>query len=149
MRQFLMINCVPCSLMGYKILVRKTRCFLGMFHQNTCHVCQAQRFGTLRLAMMTSSNGNIFRVTGPLCREFSGPAEFPAQWPVTRSFDVVFDQGLNKRLSKQTWGWWFETQPWSLWRQYNALNFLCRIPGRISVYMIYVDMLVIFNFLAE
>ena len=39
--------------------------------------------------MMTSSNGNIFRVTGPLCGEFSG--EFPAQRPVTRSFDVFFD----------------------------------------------------------
>ena len=67
--------------------------------------------------MMTSSNGNIFRVTGPLCGEFTGPGEFPAQWPVTRSFDVFFDLGLNKRLSKQPWGWWFETPPWSLWRQ--------------------------------
>ena len=27
--------------------------------------------------MMTSSNGNIFRVTGPLCGEFTGPGEFP------------------------------------------------------------------------
>ena len=27
--------------------------------------------------------------------------EFPAQRPVTRSFDVFFDQRLNKRLSKQ------------------------------------------------
>ena len=27
--------------------------------------------------------------------------EFPAQWPVTRSFDVFFDLRLNKRLSKQ------------------------------------------------
>ena len=45
--------------------------------------------------MMTSSNGNIFRVTGPLC----GTGEFPAQRPVTRSFDVYFDLRLNKRLS--------------------------------------------------
>ena len=29
--------------------------------------------------MMTSSNGNIFRVTGPLCGEFTGPGEIPAQ----------------------------------------------------------------------
>ena len=28
--------------------------------------------------------------------------EFPAQRPVTRSFDVLFDLRLNKRLSKQT-----------------------------------------------
>ena len=50
--------------------------------------------------MMTSSNGNIFRVTGPLCGEFTGPGEFPTQRPVTRSFDVFFDLRLNKRLSK-------------------------------------------------
>ena len=48
--------------------------------------------------MMTSSNGNIFRVTGPLCGEFTGPGEFPTQRPVTRSFDVFFDLRLNKRL---------------------------------------------------
>ena len=41
--------------------------------------------------------------------------EFPAQRPVTRSFDVFFDLHLNKRLSKQSWGWWFETQLLSLW----------------------------------
>ena len=42
--------------------------------------------------------------------------EFPAQRPVTRSCEVFFDLRLNKRLSKQSWGWWFET-PWRpLWR---------------------------------
>ena len=43
---------------------------------------------------MTSSNGNTFRVTGPLCGEFTGPGEFPAQRPVTRGFDVFFDLRL-------------------------------------------------------
>ena len=71
--------------------------------------------------MMTSSNGNIFRVTGPLCGEFIGPGEFPTQRPVTRSFDVFFDLRLNKRLSKQPWGWWFEKPSWSLWRQCNEI----------------------------
>ena len=70
--------------------------------------------------MMTSSNGNIFRVTGPLSGEFTGPGEFPTQRPVTRSFDVFFDLRLNKRLSKQPRGWWFETQSWSLWRHCNV-----------------------------
>ena len=70
---------------------------------------------------MTASNGNIFRVTGPLCGEFTGPGEFPTQRPVTRSFDVYFDLRLNKRLSKQPWGWWFETLSWSLWRQCNVM----------------------------
>ena len=45
--------------------------------------------------------------------------EFPTQKPVTRSFDVFFDLPLNKRLSKQSWGWWFETPSDSLWHHYN------------------------------
>ena len=72
--------------------------------------------------MMTSSNGNIFSVTVLLCGEFTGPSEFPTQRPVTRSFDVFFDLRLNKRLSKQPRGWWFETQSWSLWRHCNVAN---------------------------
>ena len=61
-----------------------------------------------------------FRVTGPLCGEFTGPGEFPTQRPVTRSFDVFFDLRLNKRLSKKSWGWWFETLSRPLWRQCNV-----------------------------
>ena len=74
--------------------------FVTLFHN-------AIQWSILRVTgwdMMTSSNGNIFRVTGPLCGEFTGPGEFPAQRPVTRSFDVFFDLRPNKRLSKQPWG---------------------------------------------
>ena len=47
---------------------------------------------------------------------------FPCYWPfVTRSFDVFFDLRLNKRLSKQSWGWWFETLSCPLWRHYNEI----------------------------
>ena len=42
-----------------------------------------------------------------------------AQRPVTWSFDVFFDLCLNKRLRKQSWGWWFETLSHSLWRHCN------------------------------
>ena len=49
--------------------------------------------------MMTSSNGNIFRVAGHLCGESTGPGDFPAQRPVTRRFDVNFDLRLNERFS--------------------------------------------------
>ena len=31
--------------------------------------------------------------------------EFPAQKPVTRSFDIFFDLRQNERLNKQSWGW--------------------------------------------
>ena len=43
-------------------------------------------------------------------------SEFPLQRPVTRSFDVFFDLGLNKLLSKRLWLWWFEMPSRSLWR---------------------------------
>ena len=48
------------------------------------------------------------------------PGEFPTQRPVTRSFDVYFDLRPNKRLSKQSRGWWFETQSRPLWRHRNV-----------------------------
>ena len=47
--------------------------------------------------------------------------EFPGQRQVTRSLDVLFDMRLNKRLSKQSWGWWFETPSHPLWRHCNVL----------------------------
>ena len=45
--------------------------------------------------------------------------EFHAQSLATRSFDVFFDLRLNKRLSKQSRGWWFETLYHPLWRHCN------------------------------
>ena len=60
-----------------------------------------------------------------LCAENSPvPGEFPAQRPVTRSFDVYFDLRPNKRLSKQSWGWWLETISCSLWRHCNVIAVL-------------------------
>ena len=62
---------------------------------------------------------------------------FPRYWPFVRgihrspvnsphkgqwrgAFDVFFDLRLNKRLSKQPWGWWFETPTHPLWRHCNG-----------------------------
>ena len=50
------------------------------------------------------------------------PVEFPTQRPVTQSFDVFFDLRLNKRLSKISWGWWFETPSRPLWRNRYATS---------------------------
>ena len=56
-----------------------------------------------------------------ICEENSPvPGGFPAQRPVTRSFDVLIDLCLNKQLSKQSWGWWFETLSHPLWRHCNG-----------------------------
>ena len=45
--------------------------------------------------------------------------EFPAQRQVTRSFDVLFDLRLKIRLSKQSWGCWFEKPSRPLWCHSN------------------------------
>ena len=70
--------------------------------------------------MMTSSNGNIFSVTVHLCGEFTGH-----RWiPRTKASDAELWCFLwfapDKTMSKQSWGWWFET-PWRpLWRHCNV-----------------------------
>ena len=70
--------------------------------------------------MMTSSIGNIFRVTGHLCGEFTGHGWIPRTMASDASFDVFFDLRLNKWLSKQSWGWWFKTPSRPLWRHCNG-----------------------------
>ena len=70
--------------------------------------------------MMTSSN-DIFSALLAICEGNSSvTSESPAQRPVTRSFDVFFDLRLNKRLSKQSGGWWYETLTPPLWRHRNG-----------------------------
>ena len=50
------------------------------------------------------------------------PGEFPAQRPVTRTFEVFFDLRPNKRLSKQLLGWWFDTLSSPLWCHCNGVK---------------------------
>ena len=60
---------------------------------------------------------------------------FPRYWPFVRGIHLspgnsphkghcrgalIFYLRLNKRLSKQSWGWWFETPSHPLWRHCNA-----------------------------
>ena len=69
--------------------------------------------------MMTSSNGNIFRVTGHLCGEFTGRRWIPHKKASDAERWCFFHLCPNKRLSKQSWGWWFETPSHPLWRHCN------------------------------
>ena len=64
------------------------------------------------------------------------PGEFPAQRPVTRSFDVFFDLRLNKRLSEQSWGWWFETTSRPLWCHCNGIPIINIRRSRDSLYFV-------------
>ena len=69
---------------------------------------------------MTSSHGNISALLTIYARNSPVTGEFPAQRPVMRSFDAFFDLRPNERLSKQSWGWWFETPSRPLWRHCNG-----------------------------
>ena len=63
---------------------------------------------------MTSSNQNIFRITGSTRHSTHKSQQ--------RGSDIFFDPRLNKRLSKQSIRRWFETPLRSLVRHNNALT---------------------------
>ena len=95
-----------------------------------CWFCKSQNLNTFTSWLGTSRSGllwmwghiawwrhqmEIFSALQALCAGNSPvPGEFPAERPVTRSFDILFDPCPNKRLSKQSWGWWFQTPSRSL-----------------------------------
>ena len=114
-----------------------------------CHVCNRDKSGLSIVTTKLSRTGisplhiSYFNLLSPLLAKvvhawwrhqmepFSAslaicagnspvPGEFPAQRPVTRSFEIFFDLRLNKRMSKQPWGWWFETLSCPLWRHCNV-----------------------------
>ena len=77
-------------------------------------------FHLWRWVMMTSSNGSIFRVTGPLWGEFTGHRWIPLTKASDAELYVFFHLCLNKQFSKQPKRWRFETPPRSLWRSINV-----------------------------
>ena len=77
---------------------------------------------TMLVSWWRQQNGNIFRITGLCAGNSPVTGEFPSQGPVTRSFDVFFHLRLIKRLSKQTWGWWFEKPSHPLSRYSNVFD---------------------------
>ena len=60
----------------------------------------------------------------------------PRWIPHTKASDAelwcFFDLRLNKRLSKQPWGWWSETPSSSLWRHRNGFSVLLAIWSSLS-----------------
>ena len=106
-RPGLLCNCVPLNWLFLDVVILHTQKFKTWWRH------QMETFsGLLALCAVNSP------VTG----------EFPAQRPVMRSFDVVFDLRLNKRFSKQSSGWWFETPSRPLWRHSNEYHgCLCNI----------------------
>ena len=70
----------------------------------------------------------------PLCAgNWTMTGEFPAQRPVTRTFDGFFDLRLSKRFSKQSRRCWFETPSCSLWRHCNEWHLQQIIGQHIDI----------------
>ena len=67
-----------------------------------------------------------------LCVGISPVRWIPAQRPVTLSFGVFYDLRLNKRLSIQSGGWWFETPSGPLWRHSNDLALISELRGVVD-----------------
>ena len=73
--------------------------------------------------MMTSSNGNILRVTGHLCGEFTGERRIPLTKASDADVWYFLWSAPNKGLSKQSRRRWFEIPPCTLWRHCNVCCF--------------------------
>ena len=72
--------------------------------------------------MMTSSNGNIFRVTGRLCGEFTGHQWISRTKASNAELWFFFDPRLKKLLGKHSRRRWLETSWRSLWRHCNVIS---------------------------
>ena len=107
---------VICNHMWLSLLVQCTRMLIHILH----NFCVVQIASQLRYFSMCWSI--IYeRVVLSLLSDFMlSPSmhgdvikwkHFPRHWPFVR---------LNKRLSKQWWGWWFETLSCPLWRHRNV-----------------------------
>ena len=94
-----------------------TPCMFGCSGQTTF----SDTFLEQKHFMITSSNGDIFRVTGHLCGEFTVPRWIPrTKASDTEFWCFFFCLRLNKPLSKQWWCWWFKRLSRPLWRHCNG-----------------------------
>ena len=115
---------------GYRgIYIRNTHIYIYIYIYNG-HVIDKKVNKRLVLKLVRTSwchQMETFSASLALCVT----GEFPSQRPVTRSFDVFFDLCLNKRLSKQPWGWWFETPHYDVilmsYYRHNTTRFT--LPG--------------------
>ena len=107
--------------------------FIGKFHISRISHCNKTEMTSERYVNVMACNSvdGFYAWWRPQMETFSAllaicagnspvSGEFPTQRSVTRSFDVSFDLRLNKRLSKQSWGWWLETLSRPLWRHRNV-----------------------------
>ena len=119
----LMINPTSCNTLIY------VYCFMCCAHTAPSRVSQRRSYfsSLIQCSQIHMVHDDVIK-----CKYFPVTGEFPSHRPVTRCFDVFFDLCLNKRLSKQSWGWWFETPSRSLWRHCNVLSPFCTYSVNVN-----------------
>ena len=130
-------GCTKSSTVGdlkrYAALMTSLTCILYWCLSSWCmSLCSDSRVPCRQNGMTTSSNGNNFRVTGPLCGEFTGHRWIPLTKGSEAELWCFLDLRLNKRLSKQLRRWWFDTTLRSLWRHHNDLSKIIRWPDALD-----------------
>ena len=73
----------------------------------------------MKIDMMTSWNGNIFTRNWPFVW---GIHRYKGQWRGALMFSLICVWINGSVLSKQSWGWWFETPSRPLWRHWNEIS---------------------------
>ena len=100
-------RCWPSSMTTYGVVRLNESCFqMRVLHPYLVITCACawwrHRMETFSVLQALCAGNSL--VTG----------EFPPQRLVARSVDVFCDLRMNKQMSKQSWGWWFETPSCSL-----------------------------------
>ena len=93
---FIIRNLISLSEVKFKIIIRW---WISWYSERSYPEVSLRHIELiLGVCMMTSSNGNIFCVTGHLCGEFTGD-----RWiPRTKASDAIFDVYFDLRLSTDT-----------------------------------------------
>ena len=97
-------------------------------NQITCRCCSSPRVWFSFSAWWRHQMETFSALLAFCAGNSPGTGEFPSQRPTTRGFAVFFDLRLNKRLSKQSWGWWFETLSRPLWRHRDGNHDIQKVP---------------------
>ena len=107
--------------MGILYLERWSLWCDGAQIRSTCYWFSVRRRPWIFLQTWWSHQMETFSALLAICAGNSPvTGEFPTPRPMTRSFEISFYMRPNKRLSKQSWGWWFETPSRPLWRHGNG-----------------------------
>ena len=111
----------------WRMLLYHVTCGWSLIRKTCVDPLYADSMGVTRIQSWWRHQMATFSASLALCGGNSpASGEFPAQRPVTRSFDVFFDLHRIKRLNKLSWGWWFETPAHPLWRHcYDLGTYPC------------------------